>query len=149
MSSGRENVRLWSLHPKYLDQKGLLAAWREGLLALAVLQGKTTGYRHHPQLLRFQRSTAPVHLVKRYLWHLYQESLMRGYHFNPRKLTAAMPGGVIEVTAGQMAYEKGHLLAKLKARDPARFRTLRTTSVPEPNMVFTVVPGGIEDWERI
>ncbi|MEN6399799.1 MAG: pyrimidine dimer DNA glycosylase/endonuclease V, partial [Rectinema sp.] len=29
-------MRLWTLHPQYLDQKGLTAAWREGLLAKKV-----------------------------------------------------------------------------------------------------------------
>jgi hypothetical protein len=32
-------MRLWSLHPRYLDAKGLQAVWREGLLAKKVLQG--------------------------------------------------------------------------------------------------------------
>ncbi len=48
-------MRLWSLHPKYLDRQGLLAVWREGLLAQKVLQGKTKGYKNHPQLKRFQQ----------------------------------------------------------------------------------------------
>ena len=30
-------MRLWSIHPKYLDRQGLLAVWREGLLAQKVL----------------------------------------------------------------------------------------------------------------
>jgi hypothetical protein len=35
---GRQVVaRIWSLHPKYLDARGLVALWREGLLAQAVL----------------------------------------------------------------------------------------------------------------
>ena len=46
-------MRLWSLHPKYLDARGLVALWREALLAQAVLRGETRGYRHHPQLARF------------------------------------------------------------------------------------------------
>ena len=29
-------MRLWSLHPRYLDRQGLTALWREGLLARAV-----------------------------------------------------------------------------------------------------------------
>ncbi|HEU5178767.1 MAG TPA: pyrimidine dimer DNA glycosylase/endonuclease V, partial [Burkholderiales bacterium] len=32
-------MRLWSLHPKYLDARGLVALWREALLAQAVLRG--------------------------------------------------------------------------------------------------------------
>ena len=39
-------MRLWSLRPKYLDSQGLVALWREGLLAQAVLRGKTRGYRN-------------------------------------------------------------------------------------------------------
>jgi len=46
-------MRIWSLHPKYLDTKGLVALWRDALLARHVLQGKTTGYKNHPQLNRF------------------------------------------------------------------------------------------------
>src|SRR5690606_6899395 len=42
-------MRLWSLHPRYLDRQGLLALWREALLARAVLRGETRGYTLHPQ----------------------------------------------------------------------------------------------------
>ena len=37
-------MRLWSLHPRCLDAKGLVALWREGLLAQEVLRGKTRDY---------------------------------------------------------------------------------------------------------
>jgi hypothetical protein len=33
-------MRIWSLHPKYLDSKGLVALWRESLLAKNVLRDK-------------------------------------------------------------------------------------------------------------
>ena len=52
-------MRLWSLHPQYLDPKGLVSLWREGLLAQAVIAGQTRGYRHHPQLARFLQSSDP------------------------------------------------------------------------------------------
>jgi len=52
-------MRLWTLHPKYLDAKGLVALWREALLAQKVLRGKTRGYRHHPQLFRFAKTNNP------------------------------------------------------------------------------------------
>jgi len=38
-------MRLWTIHPKYLDAKGLVALWRETLLAKHVLEGKTPGYK--------------------------------------------------------------------------------------------------------
>jgi Pyrimidine dimer DNA glycosylase len=47
-------MRIWSLHPRYLDRQGLTAGWREGLLAQKVLTGTTKGYRNHPQLRRFR-----------------------------------------------------------------------------------------------
>ena len=53
-------MRLWTLHPRYLDRQGLVALWREALLAQKVLQGQTTGYRHHPQLVRFRAMPDPV-----------------------------------------------------------------------------------------
>ncbi len=34
-------MRLWTLHPKYLDPRGLVALWREALFAQAVLRGWT------------------------------------------------------------------------------------------------------------
>jgi len=40
-------MRLWSLHPRRLDGKGLIASWREGLLARAALAARTRGYRNH------------------------------------------------------------------------------------------------------
>jgi hypothetical protein len=42
-------MRLWSLHPRYLDRQGLAARWREGLLARLVLRGQTRGYARHSQ----------------------------------------------------------------------------------------------------
>jgi hypothetical protein len=40
-------MRKWSIHPQYLDTKGLEALWREALLAKNVLEVKTKGYRNH------------------------------------------------------------------------------------------------------
>jgi hypothetical protein len=51
-------MRLWSVHPKYLDARGLVALWREGLLAQAVLRGRTSGYVRHPQLRKISLSRA-------------------------------------------------------------------------------------------
>ena len=70
-------MRLWSLHPKYLDTKGLVALWREGLLARKVLQGQTRGYKYHPQLERFKNHNKPVNAIDTYLLHVYNESVNR------------------------------------------------------------------------
>ena len=49
-------MRLWTLHPKYLDARDLVALLREALLAQAVLGRQTGGYTRHPQLIRFRNS---------------------------------------------------------------------------------------------
>lgn len=141
-------MRLWTLHPRYLDRQGLLALWREGLLAQAVLMGKTRGYRNHPQLERFRRSRAPLAAIGAYLGEVQAEASRRAYSFDRDKI--AVPGGRarLKATRGQMDYETAHLLKKLKARDPKRFRVLSRDGKIVPNPVFVVVPGGTEEWER-
>jgi hypothetical protein len=37
-------MRLWSLHPQFLEPQGLVARWPEELLASGVLRGSTRGY---------------------------------------------------------------------------------------------------------
>src|SRR5699024_6158179 len=104
--SGLTAVRLWSLHPKYLDAKGLVALWREALLAKNVLEGKTTGYRSHPQLHRFRRSVLPIDGINQYLSEVYQESLIRGYKFDREKIDWNFTTTMLPVTSGQMQYER-------------------------------------------
>ena len=143
-------MRLWTLHPKYLDAKGLVALWREGLLAKAVLEGKTRGYRRHPQLKRFQARNQPLDALCGYLVHVLAESKARGYHFDATKLPAdAAPDERIEETRGQLAYEWQHLLAKLDARDPLLFRRWSRVKRPDPHPSFTIVAGDIRCWERV
>jgi len=141
-------MRLWTLHPKYLDRAGLVALWREALLARAVLQGDTRGYRHHPQLTRFQLQRQPIGSLNRYLAGVYQEALRRGYAFDRRKLGRARPGRRIAETTGQLAFEWDHLLAKLHHRRPQRYLELVGIRSPMPHPLFRVVPGPVRAWER-
>ena len=67
-------MRIWSLHPKYLDTKGLVALWRETLLAKQVLQNKTKGYRNHPQLNRFKNHSEPLEAINYYLSIVFKEA---------------------------------------------------------------------------
>jgi hypothetical protein len=140
-------MRLWTLHPKYLDVRGLVAVWREGLLAQAVLRGLTAGYKKHPQLFRFREAPAPLASIRSYLEAVHEEATRRGYRFDRRKL--GRPGGAthISVTLGQLGYEWRHLKAKLVARDPVRLATLRKVTRPDAHPLFRVVPGDVEPWE--
>jgi len=81
-------MRLWTIHPRYLDAKGLLAAWREGLLAQKVLLGQTRGYTAHPQLLRFRARSSRVASICSFLIGLAEEAERRGYKFNRTKICA-------------------------------------------------------------
>src|SRR5512146_1946153 len=83
------NMRLWSIHPQYLDVKGFTGLWREALLAQRVLRGETQSYRHHPQIIRFREQPDPLAAVSTYLEALYLESLRRGYHFNHSRIQPA------------------------------------------------------------
>ena len=141
-------MRLWTLHPRYLDPKGLVAAWREALLAQKVISGATKGYRHHPQLARFQAQTDPLAAIATFLVGLADEAQSRGYHFDASKISRRKFNGHIAETSGQLLYEWGHLKAKLRVRAPQRERQLRSVKVPEPHPLFCVVSGDVRDWER-
>jgi len=141
-------MRLWTVHPQYLDAQGLVAAWREALLAQKVLRGATRGYRHHPQLLRFQAQARPVPAVAAFLAGLADEAAQRGYKFDRTKISRVQFSGRIPETRGQLLYEWAHLKRKLRARSPAVYRQFRTVAVPKPHPLFRIVPGGVRDWEK-
>lgn len=154
-------MRLWTVHPKYLDSKGLVALWRESLLARKVLQGKTRGYKNHPQLFRFKESHDPVLLIERYIYHIYTESVHRGYNFDKSKLSADLVSDYsdqkqipktdnqITETEGQLLYEWQHLFGKLKIRDERLYHKLITIETPEAHPIFLIVQGNVRDWEKV
>lgn len=141
-------MRLWTLHPKYLDPQGLVALWRETLLARAVLRGETKGYRHHPQLVRFQEHPSPLQAINTYLAEIYSESTIRGYSFDGSKVAPTDSCSSIVVTSGQLAYEWNHLLRKLKARNQDWSRCWLDVELPEVHPLFILKDGPIELWER-
>lgn len=143
-------MRLWTIHPGFLDAKGLIALWREGLLAKAVLQGKTKGYRKHPQLIRFRTHNQPLEALCEYLRCVLAESQNRGYNFDTTKLPPqAVAVDLIEESQGQLEYEWQHLLNKLSVRAPSWFRRVSDVKHPEPHPLFTIVPGGVSSWENV
>ncbi|RXW33467.1 pyrimidine dimer DNA glycosylase/endonuclease V [Propioniciclava flava] len=141
-------MRIWSLHPRHLDAKGLVACWRETLLAQAVLAGRTKGYQHHPQLTRFRAAADPLASVGAYLSGVADEATARGYRFDRSRIDHDAEGSAsMLVTQGQLDYEWEHLMAKLTQRSPADAERWRD-AVPQPHPLFRVVPGPIEPWER-
>jgi hypothetical protein len=142
-------MRLWSLHPQHLDVKGLVALWREALLAQKVLLGATRGYRNHPQLLRFKAHPEPLAAIANYLRAVQREATRRGYAFDASKIGPATTRRKIPVTSGQVAYELAHLRSKLKVRDPAALARLKKAGEPALHPLFREVAGEVEDWEVV
>lgn len=141
-------MRIWSLHPRYLDAKGLVALWRETLLAQAVLLGRTKGYTRHPQLDRFRTAESPPALVADYLRVVAAEATRRGYRFDVSRIADATSTTRLPVTSGQMQCEWRHLSAKLALRDPSRHAQQKSIRSPSPHPLFDVVPGDVEPWEK-
>ncbi|MYM18813.1 hypothetical protein GSY69_02155 [Brevibacterium sp. 5221] len=161
-------MRLWSLDPSLLDRRGLVACWREALLAQKVLRGLTRGYRSHPQLERFRAQADPVAAVGAFLTGLRAEADARGYAFDAARIAvpAAVPppagaapvapgpalgpwAGAMAVTRGQLDYERDRLAAKVSERDPEWFSGhLAHLGAAAPHPLFTAVPGPVEGWER-
>jgi hypothetical protein len=140
-------MRLWTFHPKYLDSRGLVALWREALLAQAVLAGQTRGYQHHPQLIRFRASPAPLAAIGAYLQAVHAESVRRGYRFDATKIMAGGSAETIVATRGQIDYEWTHLRTKLEQRAAERLAGLPAR--PDAHPLFHIVPGSVADWEAV
>lgn len=141
-------MRIWSLHPGYLDRQGLVACWRESLLAQKVLAGKTVGYTRHPQLARFRVLDDPLAGIGAYLQGLADEAGLRGYRFDVSRIARPDRVLTLTVTRGQLDVEAAHLLAKLKERSPERVAGFPKPADLLPHPLFTVAPGPVADWER-
>lgn len=143
-------MRLWSIDFKYLDKKGLVAVWREALLAKAVLSGRTKGYKNHPQLERFKNHLYPLKVINTYLLYIFEEATRRNYVFDLSKIDLSKVDKSIKITVtkGQLQYEFFHLMKKLQQRDPQKHLELLKQVTIQPNQIFYVVDGDVENFER-
>ncbi|MBI5758553.1 MAG: DNA lyase [Planctomycetales bacterium] len=142
-------MRLWTIHPNYLDPQGLVALWREGLLAQKVLRGLTRGYTAHPQLVRFQAQPDPMACIASYLHGVHEEAVSRGYEFDASKIARGRTSRRLTETSGQLRYEWEHLKRKLQVRHAAQFELLARIKKPDAHPLFRIVSGNVRDWERI
>ena len=146
-------MRLWSIHPKYLDSIGLIALWRESLLAKKVLEGNTKGYTNHPQLIRFKNmGQGKLVYVNNYLLTIYNESIVRGFIFNKDKIDLLDANIALEnmyVTNGQLEYEFSWLLEKLQKRSVEKYHENLEVENIEPNPIFSIIKGPVEEWEKL
>jgi hypothetical protein len=146
-------LRLWSLNPTYLDQKGLGAVWREALLAQKVLLGKTKGWKNHPQLIRFKKNLEPINSIGYYLTKIFEEGCERGYNYNKSKIFCSV-GKIdkINISKGQIIYEFKILKERVKKRDYMKFLELvkyeKKEICPKPHPLFSIIDGEVEPWEK-
>jgi hypothetical protein len=141
-------MRIWTVHPRYLDAKGLVALWREGLLVQKVLAGKTRGYTRHPQLTRFRSHDHPLEAIGAYLTHVADEADRRGYDFDRTRILQRRTGARLTETRGQLLFEWAHLQSKLRARAADLCRKFSDVDCPKPHPLFRIVRGGVREWER-
>ena len=146
-------LRLWSINPVYLDQKGLGAVWREGLLAKKVLMGKTKGWKNHPQLIRFKNHSTPLTAIGFYLFIIHKEGCKRGYSYDKSKISKIVNNvNKINISIGQLTYEFEILKNRVKERNHTKFLELlefeKKESYPKPHQSFQVIAGKVELWEK-
>jgi hypothetical protein len=142
-------MRLWTVHPRHLDAAGLVALWREALLAQAVLLGRTRGYSRHPQLQRFRTAADPAAYIARYLRVVADEATSRGYSFDSARIvTSDSHVSPIDETDGQLLYEWEHLGRKLQRRSPAWYHNHVADAQPTAHPLFRIVAGDVREWER-
>jgi len=146
-------MRIWSIHPKYLDSKRLTAQWREALLCRAVLEGKTKGYTKHPQFLRVKEHPQPMRFINQFLIEIWNEGTERNFKFDKSKLVAhgyIEPFIPMEVSEDQLEYEFLHMLDKLDEFHEQRMLNLQYFNEDGvvPNELFVVIPGNIMDFEK-
>ena len=144
-------MRLWSIKFEYLDSKGIVALWREALLAKKVLEGKTKGYRNHPQLIMFKEQPDPFSAINAYLYYISLSAKEKGYGFDAGKINSSKIDTKlkIKVTNGQLDYELALLKQKLKRRSIAQYERIKSISNAEPNPLFEATDGPIEEWEKV
>ena len=141
-------MRIWSFHPKYLDTKGLVALWRETLLAKNVLENKTKGYKNHPQLIRFKESSSSINFINAYLAEVYLEAISRNYKFDETKFRKVSVTEKINVTSGQINYEMEHLKQKLLIRDISKYKEVVKVKTVISHPVFEIIEGNVEIWGK-
>lgn len=79
-------MRLSSLHSSLLDRQGLVAGWREALLAQTELLDQTRGYTAHPQLERYQSRPEPKTTIGAYIKRRLPGHRSEGLHGLVKKL---------------------------------------------------------------
>lgn len=138
-------MRLWTLHPKYLDSEGLMAVWRDALRARRLLKEETDGDSDHPQLTRFRETDHPADAIECYLQTVFEEARERDVSFDASKLHTPVRNVRIEETEDRLLYEWHRLLDKLRERQPPLFRKIKDLERPDAHPMFTIIEDDVHE----
>lgn len=148
-------MRIWSIHPKYLDTKRLTAQWREALLCKSILEGKTKSYTKHPQYLKLLKLKNPYQFINFFLLTIWEESQKRGYKYDKSKINLdevkIFDNVYLDVTIEQLKYEFCHMLQKMNNDDPQYLKNiifLKKEGIIS-NPLFNSIDGNIMNFEII
>jgi hypothetical protein len=139
-------MRVWDVHPGYLNRQGLLGEHREIHALIAIIAEKKTGYSRHPETRRWRR----------HLWALRKrhevvvaEMRLRGY----RHLSPAPHRGPSSRWPTRFLNEPGRQLALLKEK----YATTGKGQIPLPRSAqelwahhkYSVLARARETYEQI
>lgn len=139
-------MRIWSIHPKYLDTKRLTAQWREALLCKNVIEGKTKGYVNHPQFIRIKNHNKPIEFINAYLLTIWEEANKRLFKYDKSKIDmdkAILFKNKMEVSDKQLEYEYYHMMLK-----SGKIEHILINEI-ESNPLFNIIEGDIMIYERV
>jgi hypothetical protein len=143
-------MRIWTVHPRYLDVKGFVALWRETLLGMETLK-KHVKCQHyipwykHPQLAPFKAQSDPILYISNYLYLVLEESRRRNYNFDGSKLDAIpycenLP--LIKASREVLVHEWLVCLGRYRVRSPKWFEEVKDISPLEvdPHPLYICEP---------
>lgn len=110
-------MRIWDIHPGYLNRQSLLGEHRELHAVVSVLVHHKKGYSHHPETLRWRDHGWALKMRHRLL---AAEMRLRGYHekspVKTRSRPQDRPGQYVDPPARQLVLLRRKYLQKEKGR---------------------------------
>lgn len=130
-------MSLWTVHPKYLDKQGLIALWREGLLAQKSLNGELDIELNNQVWQQFKNSENPLKAIGTYLSFIASEGARRGYKLGHEKIIYPnFDDNKFDIRPQDLIFEMKHLRDKLKLRDKNKWHEVNQVEQVEPNPAF-------------
>lgn len=134
-------MRIWTLHPRYLDDATLREAWRDGLAARRRLVAGSKGRPTDPLIHAIAACKHPVRVIDAYLSHLHQEAQRRGKAFDRSRIDGARAGAGFAVDSERVRDDWDQLMARMAEREPARHERQAELRRPHCHPAFKRIPG--------